>query len=56
MVPSKLPGLGYIYDSGISWLHSIWCPEKAKLRSRILKPLDLNGEGHGKGMAKITRE
>ena len=42
-VLSKLPGLGlfrYIYDSGISWLHSIWCPEKDKIRPRILKELD----------------
>jgi len=39
-VLSKLPGLDLLYDSGISWLHSIWCSEKDKIRPRILKELD----------------
>jgi len=39
-VPSKLLLFRYIYDSGISWLHSIWCPEKDNIRPRILKELD----------------
>ena len=34
-VLSKLLGLFRIYDSGISWLHSIWCPEKDKIRPGI---------------------